>query len=206
MSGIAAKALATTAAAGEDVASVAVSVVVLSVHACVKPAVAPRPDGHASVAKRQHVERLLRFYLAMRRRHRVESYGLARKRKGEDALEGDEAQGAGRPCPDCGKCMTPRRGWRWERAGRGMRVTSVREVIREREYEAWKRGGAPRPSGQNRALPTALVNKARSSSSSLLPHWLLADSALVVVLLPARSAGCSSGLAPVTVELVPMGL
>ena len=76
------------------------------------------PHRGVSMPELLHVEKALRFYLALRGRHRVESYGLARKRAPEDEAEAEDVEPGddAAHCPTCKATLRPLVGWLWCRA------------------------------------------------------------------------------------------
>jgi len=105
----------------------------------------PNEDGTSTPAERAYIERALRFYLAMAGRHRVETYGLARKRYKEDEGAGDDAAKSG-CCSECGDELVAFRGWSWSPITKKMKCEGVawaqHEVLFPRDHY-WEKNGLP---------------------------------------------------------------
>lgn len=90
-----------------------------------KPVTTPvHPGRGLTLEELLHVENVLRFYVALRGKHRVQSYGLARQAEDDepDELADDGARGL--CCERCGKGYVILAGWLWHR--RDLRLQRVR--------------------------------------------------------------------------------
>lgn len=104
----------------------------------------PDPDGAQPPELLSHVELILRTHLALRGRHRVQTYGICRKvRDGEEeGAEDVEPDERSCRCPVCRCPLRVETGWRWD-PGR-------RRLERCAPSEAWTRPPKTGPPGQGR--------------------------------------------------------